>query len=156
MPYSLSLAFIDGVVVWSDFTNHSLLVADALNGSNRRVLLPNTINEVISLTIVHPSLQPSGTSRVDSIEHFSINTSLCLAPNPCGTNNGGCSHLCLLTTNGSYTCACPEDFSFLSASNNRICVSNCSCNQHRCGPPNERCIPWSAKCNGGKEESYPR
>lgn len=69
-------------------------------------------------------------------------------PNPCGTNNGGCSHLCLLSTNQSYTCACPEYFSFIGNSNNRTCVSNCSCNQHRCGPPNERCIPWSAKCNG--------
>jgi hypothetical protein len=58
VPYSLSVAFIDGYVVWSDFTNHSLIIADALNGSNRHVLLPDTINEVHSLTIVHPSLQP--------------------------------------------------------------------------------------------------
>ncbi|CAM4944086.1 unnamed protein product [Rotaria socialis] len=129
VPYSLAVAFIDGYTVWSDFTNHSLIRANALNGSNKHILLPNTINEVMALTIVHPSLQPE-------------------APNPCGTNNGGCSHLCLLTTNQSYTCACPEHFSFINAGNNRTCVSNCSCNQHRCGPPNERCIPWTAKCNG--------
>ncbi|CAF3898744.1 unnamed protein product [Rotaria sp. Silwood2] len=129
VPYSLSVSFIDGYVIWSDFTNHSLIRADALNGSNKRVLLPNTINEVVALTIVHPSLQPQ-------------------IPNPCGINNGGCSHLCLLSVNQSYTCACPEHFSFINNGNNRTCVSNCSCNQHRCGPPNERCIPWPAKCNG--------
>ncbi|CAF4219247.1 unnamed protein product, partial [Rotaria sp. Silwood2] len=129
VPYSLSVGFIDGYVIWSDFTNHSLIRADALNGSNKHVLLPNTINEVVTLTIIHPSLQPQ-------------------VSNPCGINNGGCSHLCLLSTNQTYTCACPEHFSLINNGNNRTCVSNCSCNQHRCGPPNERCIPWSAKCNG--------
>lgn len=58
VPYSLSAAFIDGYIVWSDFTNHSLIIADALNGSNQHVLLPNTINEVVALAIIHPSLQP--------------------------------------------------------------------------------------------------
>ena len=57
-PTSLSVAFMDGNVVWSDFTNHSLVRADALNGSNKHILVPDTINEVMSLTIVHPSLQP--------------------------------------------------------------------------------------------------
>ncbi|CAF0957368.1 unnamed protein product [Adineta ricciae] len=129
VPYSLGLGFIDGYVIWSDFTNHSLIRADALNGSNKHVLIPDTINEVMSLAVIHPSLQPQ-------------------IPNPCGTNNGGCSHLCLLSTNQSYTCVCPEYFSFNNNGNNRTCAANCSCNQHRCGPPNERCIPWSAKCNG--------
>lgn len=93
----------------------------------------------------------SRSSKFSEYKHsfFSILKSV---PNPCGTNNGGCSHLCLLSTNGSYTCVCPEDFSFASTSNNRTCVPNCGCNQHRCGSPNERCIPWSAKCNGGKIE----
>lgn len=63
VPYSLSVAFIDGNVVWSDFTNHSLIRADALNGSNKYVLLPNTINEVVALTIVHPSLQVQGNRK---------------------------------------------------------------------------------------------
>lgn len=137
---------MDGYIVWSDFTNHSIIRADALNGSNKHVLVPNTINEVLTLTIVHPSLQPEGKKKRFKCLFFLI---LTLGPNPCGTNNGGCSHLCLLSTNQSYTCACPEHFSFMNNGNNRTCASNCSCNQHRCGPPNERCIPWSAKCNGG-------
>jgi hypothetical protein len=72
-----------------------------------------------------------------SIDFFSL---LILVSNPCGINNSGCSHLCLLTVNQSYTCACPEHFSFVNDGNNQTCVSNCSCNQHRCDPPNEQFI----------------
>lgn len=28
--------------------------------------------------------------------------------NPCGDNNGGCSHLCLLNFKSTYTCHCPH------------------------------------------------
>lgn len=28
--------------------------------------------------------------------------------NPCGVNNGGCSHLCLLNGNNTYKCDCPH------------------------------------------------
>jgi len=63
VPYSLGVGFIDGYIIWSDFTNHSIIRADALNGSNKHVLVPNTINEVMTLTIIHPSLQPEGNTE---------------------------------------------------------------------------------------------
>ena len=28
--------------------------------------------------------------------------------NPCGMNNGNCSHLCLLDVNNTYKCDCPH------------------------------------------------
>lgn len=28
--------------------------------------------------------------------------------NPCGNNNGNCSHLCLLSVNGTFKCDCPH------------------------------------------------
>ena len=36
---------------------------------------------------------------------------LLLASNPCAVNNGGCSHLCLLSSvkPDGYSCACPTD-----------------------------------------------
>ncbi len=38
-----------------------------------------------------------------------INPLLYTAPNPCEPSNGGCSHLCLLSTaTGGFTCACPD------------------------------------------------
>ena len=46
---------------------------------------------------------------------------------PCQTNNGGCSHLCLLSPGGGYKCSCPTNF-YLSA-DNKQCVSNCTASQ---------------------------
>ncbi|CAF3506199.1 unnamed protein product [Rotaria sordida] len=40
-----------------------------------------------------------------------------------------------------------ENCILINNGNHRICVSNCSCNQHHCGLPNERCILWSTKFN---------
>ena len=35
---------------------------------------------------------------------------LCVGPNPCAENNGGCGHLCLLSAVAAddYTCTCPR------------------------------------------------
>lgn len=46
---------------------------------------------------------------------------LCLtATNPCGTNNGGCSHLCLMSPlKSSYQCACPTGVKLLE--NEKTC-----------------------------------
>ena len=42
--------------------------------------------------------------------------------NPCGSNNGGCSHLCLLSavTEEGYSCACPDGVEL--AANQRDCL----------------------------------
>lgn len=77
--------------------------------------------------------------------------------NPCGTNNGGCSHLCLIAPGGdSYTCACPDNFVMLPGSprtgaTNRVCIANCTAGQHQCGGDDSRCIPWYYKCDGNKD-----
>ena len=75
-------------------------------------------------------------------------------PNPCAVNNGGCSHLCLLSppvydSTVGYRCACPNNFGLLP--DDHTCVANCSSNQFRCGKPDEKCIPllWkSVFCMG--------
>ncbi|CAE1155780.1 LRP2 [Acanthosepion pharaonis] len=70
-------------------------------------------------------------------------------PNPCGMDNGGCSHLCLLAPGTKYRCVCPSNF-FLS-SDNRTCIANCSSSQFRCGITDDRCIPLLWKCDGEKD-----
>ena len=46
-----------------------------------------------------------------------------IAFNPCGSNNGGCSHLCLLSTEpGGRTCACPDGHGYQLAANQRYCI----------------------------------
>lgn len=57
--------------------------------------------------------------------------------NPCGRTNGGCSHLCLLHPGGkNFTCACPDKFQL--DDDGRTCHPNCSINEVRCGPSDER------------------
>ena len=43
--------------------------------------------------------------------------------NPCGSSNGGCQYICLLSAEASdgYTCACPDDL--IRDSNGRDCSS---------------------------------
>ena len=49
---------------------------------------------------------------------------LILAFNPCASNNGGCSHLCLLSTvSARYTCACPDGLGLRLAANQRTCIN---------------------------------
>ena len=71
--------------------------------------------------------------------------SLCtLAFNPCRLNNGGCSHMCLLSTApGGRTCACPDGFDFQLAANGRDCISM----YHLCKDIEKLCtIPMQLHC----------
>lgn len=80
-----------------------------------------------------------------------------LDKNPCGSNNGDCSNLCLIAPGGDkYTCACPDNFIMLPPSAepskaNRICMANCTAGQHLCRGHDSRCIPLHYKCDGNKD-----
>ena len=76
--------------------------------------------------------------------------------NPCGDDNGGCSHLCLIAPGGqTYTCACPDNFEL--AGDDLSCLARCGSNQFRCDN-NEMCIPleWmcdtESDCSDGSDE----
>ena len=123
-PYAL--AFYDSLIYWTDRSTESIFAADALNGSNKTTIRDGTIHSAFNLGVYHYSLQPNGT-------------------NPCGNNNGGCSHLCLISGGGkNYTCACPNLF-FLGT-DGKTCQANCTAFHFRCGAPDERCIPFYWRC----------
>ena len=46
---------------------------------------------------------------------------------PCQINNGGCSHLCLLSPGGGYTCSCPTNSTW--SADNQQCMSSCTASQ---------------------------
>ena len=126
--YPFGLAFFNGLIYWTDRANDSIFSANALNGWNKTVLKQNTVHSVFALGVYHYSLQPAGS-------------------NPCGLNNGGCSHLCLISAGGaSFKCACPASFEL--GSDAKTCTANCSAWHYRCGMPDERCIPFYWKCDG--------
>ena len=67
--------------------------------------------------------------------------------NPCGDNNGGCSHLCLIAYGGKgFVCQCPQYF--LLAPDNKTCIANCTVSQYRCNRPDDKCINIEWKCDG--------
>ena len=112
--YPFSLAFYNGLIYWSDRATHSIFVSNALNGTNKRVVKRNTIHSVFEMSVYHYSLQPGGN-------------------NSCEVNNGGCSHLCLLSPDKEkgHECACPT--SFLLGNDEKTCTANCSSWSFRCG-----------------------
>lgn len=65
-------------------------------------------------------------------------------PNPCAVNNGGCSHLCLLSPSGEGVCACPDNH-FLD--NNGNCQTACTNIQLYC-EADSYCYPFYLHCDG--------
>ncbi|KAF5890990.1 low-density lipoprotein receptor-related protein 1B-like, partial [Clarias magur] len=86
-PFAVSL--YGGSVFWTDWRTNTLTKASKWTGANVTVI-QKTSAQPFDLEIFHPSRQPQ-------------------TPNPCGSNGGRglCSHLCLISYNGSASCACP-------------------------------------------------
>uniref|UniRef100_A0A914WZW9 Uncharacterized protein n=1 Tax=Plectus sambesii TaxID=2011161 RepID=A0A914WZW9_9BILA len=125
-----SIVVFDDTLYWSDWNLKQIIRADKFSGANEKALetliqLPN------DLKVVHPLRQPRGN-------------------NPCGDNNGGCSHLCLIAEGGqTFTCACPDQFIMLA--DNKTCEPNCTERQFACGGDDEKCIPKLWVCDGEKD-----
>ncbi|XP_022244841.1 low-density lipoprotein receptor-related protein 4-like isoform X1 [Limulus polyphemus] len=87
-PYAISV--FEDYIYWTDWRTKSIHKANKFTGQKKTTVLSN-LNFPMELTVVHPLRQPNAT-------------------NPCGENNGRCSHLCL-GNNKSYSCACPTGIS---------------------------------------------
>ncbi|KAG8452515.1 hypothetical protein GDO86_004341 [Hymenochirus boettgeri] len=87
-PFAVTL--YGGEVYWTDWRTNTLARANKWTGHNVKVV-QRTNTQPFDLQVYHPSRQPQ-------------------APNPCALNDGTgpCSHLCLITYNQSYSCACPH------------------------------------------------
>ncbi|XP_055692338.1 low-density lipoprotein receptor-related protein 1 [Lutzomyia longipalpis] len=101
-PFGISL--FENHVYWTDWRTNSVIRANKWNGSDVAVI-QRKLTQPFGIQVLHSSRQPRDGGR-----------------NPCGTNNGGCSHLCLLSTNGTFRCQCPHVMRL--DGNNRTCVPN--------------------------------
>ncbi|KAL3854471.1 hypothetical protein ACJMK2_013739, partial [Sinanodonta woodiana] len=127
IPHPFAITVFEDWMYWSDWNHLSIERANKYTGKDYKIL-QNTTHRPRDLIVYHPLRQKP-------------------AKNPCGKNNGGCSHLCLLSPGGkSFKCACP-DFFFLST-DNKTCMDNCTTSQFRCGHLDDRCIPMLWKCDG--------
>ncbi|KAL1418891.1 hypothetical protein MTO96_025620 [Rhipicephalus appendiculatus] len=87
LPHPFGLTVFDGRVYWTDWDKKAILSADAATGENRRTVLP-------------------GRDGLRNILVFHRNRPT--VPNACSSNNGGCSHLCLIAPKPKgFLCACP-------------------------------------------------
>ncbi|GAB0097057.1 low-density lipoprotein receptor-related protein 4 [Sergentomyia squamirostris] len=84
-PFGLDI--MGNRVYWSDWETFSVESADKRTGKNLKTIISNT-SDLMDIRIFHRNR--------DSMY------------SPCGIDNGGCSHLCLLNPSMSgYSCACP-------------------------------------------------
>ncbi|XP_068223129.1 low-density lipoprotein receptor-related protein 1 isoform X3 [Palaemon carinicauda] len=100
-PFAITL--FGNYVYWTDWRTNSVISANKFNGSDIRDI-QRTITQPFDIHVLHPSRQPRD------------------GPNPCAKNNGGCSHLCLLSFNGTYQCNCPHIMSL--GPDEKTCIRN--------------------------------
>ncbi|KAI4873047.1 hypothetical protein NFI96_006125 [Prochilodus magdalenae] len=128
LPHPFALTVFEDTVYWTDWNTRTVEKGNKYNGTGRQALV-NTTHRPFDIHVCHPYRQP-------------------IVTNPCGLNNGGCSHLCLLKAGGrGYTCECPDHFLTVQIGGVARCLPMCSSTQYRCAD-NERCIPIWWKCDG--------
>ena len=122
-----ALTIIDDIMFWTDWNLKAVVRAHKFTGENVSILR-NTTHRPYDIKVVHPLRQLA-------------------YPNPCADNNAGCSHLCLLAPKRDggvrAQCACPDDYSVRA--DGKTCLHQCPKRTHRCGPPDDTCIPWFSK-----------
>ncbi|XP_044525030.1 low-density lipoprotein receptor-related protein 2 [Gracilinanus agilis] len=131
LPHPFAITIFEDTIFWTDWNTRTVEKGNKYNGSGRIVLV-NTTHRPFDIHVYHPYRQP-------------------IVNNPCGTNNGGCSHLCLIKAGGQgFTCECPDNFQTLQLGSVTHCLPMCSSTQFLCAD-SERCIPISWKCDGQRD-----
>ncbi|XP_050504790.1 prolow-density lipoprotein receptor-related protein 1 isoform X2 [Diabrotica virgifera virgifera] len=103
LSHPFAITVFENFVYWTDWRTNSVFRANKFTGGDVRVI-QRTLSQPFDIKILHPSRQPT-----DGV-------------NPCGTNNGGCSHLCLIHFNKTYKCDCPHIMRL--SEDNKTCVVN--------------------------------
>uniref|UniRef100_A0A8C7PU39 Low density lipoprotein receptor-related protein 1Ab n=1 Tax=Oncorhynchus mykiss TaxID=8022 RepID=A0A8C7PU39_ONCMY len=90
LSHPFAVTMYGGEVYWTDWRTNTLAKANKWTGNNVTVV-QRTNTQPFDLQVYHPSRQPQ-------------------APNPCATADGQspCSHLCLISYNRTFSCACPH------------------------------------------------
>ncbi|XP_064097645.1 low-density lipoprotein receptor-related protein 6-like [Macrobrachium nipponense] len=125
-PNGVAIDFALRKIYWCDAKTDKIEMA-SLDGSERRVVVGDHLPHVFGFSLLGDSLywtdwqrrsiervnKLTGGQREVIIEHLpdlmglkAVNVSKKDGSNPCGKDNGGCSHLCLNRPT-NYTCGCP-------------------------------------------------
>uniref|UniRef100_A0A3B1KBK7 Low density lipoprotein receptor-related protein 4 n=1 Tax=Astyanax mexicanus TaxID=7994 RepID=A0A3B1KBK7_ASTMX len=87
LPHPFAITVFEDSLYWTDWHTKSINSANKFTGKNQEIIR-NKLHFPMDIHTLHPQRQPAG------------------GRNRCGTNNGGCSHLCLPSSK-AFTCACP-------------------------------------------------
>jgi len=148
-PSGITLDYTSQTLYWID-ANRLRIESSAVDGSNRQAVT-STDNDNIPWGIVYysenlywtdrngnRSVISTSSARFPSPRNLLSGFTLSFIPlgievvsssrqllgtNPCGSSNGGCQYICLLSSQTSvgYTCACPDDL--ILDSNGRDCLT---------------------------------
>ncbi|KAG9475852.1 hypothetical protein GDO78_003967 [Eleutherodactylus coqui] len=89
LPHPFAITVFEDSLYWTDWHTKSINSANKFTGKNQEVIR-SKLHFPMDIHTLHPQRQPAGKNR-------------------CGTDNGGCSHLCL-PSGDSFTCACLTGF----------------------------------------------
>ncbi|XP_052899994.1 putative vitellogenin receptor [Anopheles moucheti] len=85
LKHPFSIAVFNDRLYWSDWDTKSIQSCDKFTGKTRQTLVRDRM--IFDVHVYHSSVQPK-------VNHACLNHT--------------CSHLCLLTSNSTYACACPQ------------------------------------------------
>ncbi|KAF7229497.1 low-density lipoprotein receptor-related protein 6 [Nothobranchius furzeri] len=89
LPHPFALTLFEDTLFWTDWTTHSIHSCQKQTGNEQRIVHSNIFSPM-DIHVFSPKRQPVSLSS------------------SCSLNNGGCSHLCLLSpTRPFFRCACP-------------------------------------------------
>ncbi|XP_057339839.1 low-density lipoprotein receptor-related protein 4-like isoform X2 [Microplitis mediator] len=104
LPHPFGLVIYQNKVYWTDWDTKSIHRANKDTGSNS-VVVRSEISGLMDVRMFHRNRT--------------------VVPNPCGKDNGKCSHLCLLTSKSiqpqRYSCVCPTGLILEPNSNKKQC-----------------------------------
>ncbi|KAL6038747.1 hypothetical protein STEG23_008240, partial [Scotinomys teguina] len=100
LPHPFALTLFEDTLYWTDWNTHSILACNKYTGEGLREIHSNIFSPM-DIHAFSQQRQPNAT-------------------NPCGIDNGGCSHLCLMSpVKPFYQCACPTGVKLLE--NGKTC-----------------------------------
>ncbi|XP_022106372.1 low-density lipoprotein receptor-related protein 6-like [Acanthaster planci] len=137
-PNGIAIDHQEGKIYWGDGKEDRIEVVD-MDGSNRRVLVDNEIPHIFGFSLLGDYIywtdwqrrtiervnKHSGEDRQMIMETSDVmgltasSVREVQGHNPCGTNNGGCSHLCFYLP-PSIICSCPIGYELLA--DQRTCI----------------------------------
>ena len=103
-----------GISVYRDtlyFTDEGVYSV-SINGGDVTAMFDSICADTVGIEVVSAERQPIGMWNVNLCRTNIIYDIMLLGTNPCHVRNGGCSHLCLLSSvhEAGYSCACPDGF----------------------------------------------